>query len=377
MNGPLELLLLQPSPFCNIACDYCYLPHRALRGRMSLATLRQALRLVRDRDLLGPRLEVVWHGGEPLTVPIGHYEEGVSLIRAELPAGVETVIGLQTNGLLLDDRWCGLIAREGLRIGLSLDGPARLHDARRRTRSGAGTHAAVMAAVRRLQEWQIPFRVIAVLTRESLAAPDELLDFFIDHGIRAVGFNVEEIEGVNRSSSLAPAAVERELAAFWERVIDRVRAAPHAIRLREIDRTLAMLRDSELGRHPGNAQNRPLGILSVAHDGALSTFSPELLGLKDDRYGDFLLGHLDALDLDRALAAPAFRRMSEEIAAGRRACAESCAWFAFCRGGAPANKLAERGSFAATETMACRLAEQVVADAVLRALEGGFRPPLA
>jgi uncharacterized protein len=145
--------------------------------------------------------------------------------------------------------------------------------------------------------------------------------------------------------------------------------------VREVERVLAMLRDPEFGHHTGNAQNRPLGILSVAHDGALGTFSPELLGLADPRYADFLLGRVDGFDAAVALAAPAFRRMADEIEAGAHACAASCEWFAFCRGGAPANKLAEHGTFAATETMFCRLAEQVVADAVLRALEDGWRPP--
>ena len=35
-----RLLILQPTPFCNIACDYCYLPDRDSTARMSLATVR-------------------------------------------------------------------------------------------------------------------------------------------------------------------------------------------------------------------------------------------------------------------------------------------------------------------------------------------------
>ena len=27
----ISLLVLQPSPFCNINCDYCYLPNRSLQ----------------------------------------------------------------------------------------------------------------------------------------------------------------------------------------------------------------------------------------------------------------------------------------------------------------------------------------------------------
>ena len=45
-----RLLILQPTPFCNIDCDYCYLPDRDATMRMSMHTLRLAVqRLARRR----------------------------------------------------------------------------------------------------------------------------------------------------------------------------------------------------------------------------------------------------------------------------------------------------------------------------------------
>ena len=44
----ISLLVLQPSPFCNINCDYCYLPNRASKKRMPLEivaiTIEKSLR---------------------------------------------------------------------------------------------------------------------------------------------------------------------------------------------------------------------------------------------------------------------------------------------------------------------------------------------
>ena len=34
-----RLLVLQPTPFCNINCDYCYLPNRTDTRRMDFAVL--------------------------------------------------------------------------------------------------------------------------------------------------------------------------------------------------------------------------------------------------------------------------------------------------------------------------------------------------
>jgi uncharacterized protein len=35
-GSPLTLLMIQPTPFCNITCSYCYLPHRDLKKRFDL-----------------------------------------------------------------------------------------------------------------------------------------------------------------------------------------------------------------------------------------------------------------------------------------------------------------------------------------------------
>ncbi|MGZ3357919.1 MAG: hypothetical protein ACXU84_01195, partial [Xanthobacteraceae bacterium] len=76
----LRLLVLQPTPFCNIDCSYCYLSERQSRARMSLETLDLACRRVFENPPLAPRLDVAWHGGEPLVVPLPWYEEAVALM---------------------------------------------------------------------------------------------------------------------------------------------------------------------------------------------------------------------------------------------------------------------------------------------------------
>ena len=41
LPGPLELLVLQPTPFCNVDCSYCYLPDRQSTQQMSAELLEQ------------------------------------------------------------------------------------------------------------------------------------------------------------------------------------------------------------------------------------------------------------------------------------------------------------------------------------------------
>ena len=64
--GPVELVVIQGSPFCNINCKYCYLPNRLNKDKISKETVFKIVeRLIQD-DLLGRKVSFVWHAGEPL-----------------------------------------------------------------------------------------------------------------------------------------------------------------------------------------------------------------------------------------------------------------------------------------------------------------------
>src|SRR6185295_13276130 len=144
-----------------------------------------------------------------------------------------------------------------------------------------------------------------------------------------VGFNIEEIEGANTASSLA-GGNEAKYRDFIRRFFALVWQAPGVLKVREFESALGHLLSDE---PVTDEQNEPFAIVSVSHDGAISTFSPELLGAHHPRFGDFAFG-----------------------------------------GGAAANKLFETGRFDTTETMHCRLTRQVVLDEVIAGIEANMRP---
>jgi uncharacterized protein len=226
-----------------------------------------------------------------------------------------------------------------------------------------------MRGVATLREHGVPFHAICVLTRDALGHADEMFEFFRDNGIDQVGFNIEELEAAHGTTSLAGAAAEAEFAAFFDRLLRRVRAEPDALRVREIDTVLAALSDPAFGSHAGNCQTDVGGIVSVAVDGEISTFSPELLGTSHPRFGSFGFGNVRTARLGDILHGARLQRVAGEIAAGVAACRSTCRYFDFCRGGAPANKLAETGSFASTETVFCRLTQKLIVESVLGALD--------
>ena len=88
-----------------------------------------------------------------------------------------------------------------------------------------GRTLASCVALTRLRQNGVPFHVICVIGARSLDAVDELMDFFIAEGIRDVGFNIEEIEGVNRRSTLQQDDIDTRFREFFARLLDRARAA--------------------------------------------------------------------------------------------------------------------------------------------------------
>ena len=81
--GPLQLLVIQPTPYCNLDCDYCYLPDRDDRRRLDPALLDPILDTVLSSPFVAGDFTLLWHAGEPLMVPPSFYDEASARIAAE------------------------------------------------------------------------------------------------------------------------------------------------------------------------------------------------------------------------------------------------------------------------------------------------------
>ena len=367
--GTLDLLVIQPTPFCNLDCDYCYLPFRQSKQRISPQILEQIFRRAFESAALEDRFTVVWHAGEPLVLPIGFYRDAIELIARHNPGTVEVSHSFQTNGTLITKEWCDFIREHGLRIGVSVDGPEFIHDRHRKTRSGEGTWKRVVRGIDLLRERRIPFHVISVLTADSLDYPDELFAFYRDHGIDQIAFNVEEIEGTNKTSSLLADQIYERVTAFMSRFYDLVEDSGEPYLVREFQSATSAILSGGSMEVPQGHQATPLGIISVDCYGNFSTFSPEMLGLSSPDYGDFAFGNVMTDSFDSMLSNPKFAAVAHDIVAGVQRCRDTCEYFAYCGGGAPVNKYFENGSFDSTETMFCRLSKQAILNVVLEKLE--------
>lgn len=348
MRGVAEIpsyILMQPTTLCNLDCAYCYLPHRGLDRRMGQPVAQAVAATVNKWTADGERFSVVWHGGEPLAAGRDH----LAALMAPF-TGVEHHV--QTNATLIDDAWCEFFLTHQMEVGVSVDGPATA-SALRVDRAGRPAYDRILRGIETLRRHGLRFAVICVVSDPRPGLAGELYRYFADLGCYWLGVNVEEREGVNdRDNTRTDAAVRgfwAELTAAW--------AANPCLELREVEWSLHYLAAALRGEADTVLPRQRDPVPTVAHDGRVVMFSPELAGFAEDPgYGDFALGNVLTTGLDEIVSGVARQPAGwvAEYLAGVESCRESCPYFGFCGGAHASNRFFETGRFDITETEHCR-----------------------
>lgn len=117
-----------------------------------------------------------------------------SAIRRHLTTDQDLEISIQTNGVLLDERFMRVMHTHQIKIGLSLDGTAEHHNTHRKFASGSGSHPMVLRAVKLLNSPAHRELFGGLLCTINLANDPEkvyeellnwappMLDFLLPHG---------------------------------------------------------------------------------------------------------------------------------------------------------------------------------------------------
>ncbi|WP_431895778.1 cyclophane-forming radical SAM peptide maturase AmcB [Micromonospora haikouensis] len=342
-------LVVQPTSFCNLDCAYCYLPDRRSRRLMTVEVARACAASIEQQGSEHP-VSVVWHGGEPTATPIGHFRNLLTAFEPLRRTG-RVRHEIQTNATLIDQRWCDLFTAYRFEIGVSVDGPGTLNR-NRADRAGRPTADRTMRGVQMLADAGLEYSVICVVTPETIDHADDLIDFFTDlPGCQSVGFNIEEQEGAARQPVTEEGAYR-----FWRRLVQR-RTAGSGLRIRDLDRLADYLTAARAG-HVDHTPHEP--IPTVSWDGQVVLLSPELLGITDSEYGDFIAGNVVEEPIIAMIGRAGGLRYVTEFVTALNDCADRCGFYDFCRGGQAGNRYFEHGTFTVRETNFCRTTRQAL-----------------
>jgi len=189
---PFHLLTKPVGPICNLDCKYCfYLEKEKLypgetEWRMSDAVLTEYIRqYIRSQPTA--EINFAWQGGEPTLLGVDFFRKVVAL-QQQFANGKNIFNAIQTNGTLLDDEWCAFLAANKFLVGLSVDGPAELHDCYRVDKRQQPTFGAVMRGLELLKKHGVEFNTLTVVNRANSQQPLEVYRFLKSIGSQFLQF---------------------------------------------------------------------------------------------------------------------------------------------------------------------------------------------
>jgi uncharacterized protein len=165
---------------CNLRCRYCF--YRPGTGGAGAVMDEHVLRAMTQAFLASGDSPVVfaWQGGEPTLAGLGFYRAALANQKRFARPGQAVANAFQTNGLLIDDAWAEFLASNRFLVGLSIDGPADVHDAARQSAAGAPSHHLAVRAWRLLRERQCEVNVLCVVHDANCTGAREVYRYLTD-----------------------------------------------------------------------------------------------------------------------------------------------------------------------------------------------------
>ncbi len=169
---------------CNLDCAYCYFlsKERLYPGsqfRMKYELLETYTRQYIESQRV-PEVTFAWQGGEPTLMGLDFFETAVELQQKYRKPGTRIHNALQTNGTTLDDDWCAFFREHDFLIGISIDGPRKLHDYYRVDKGGQPTFDGVMAGLSLLKKHDVEFNILTTVHAANGDYPLDVYRFLRD-----------------------------------------------------------------------------------------------------------------------------------------------------------------------------------------------------
>jgi uncharacterized protein len=188
MGRPIAAHHIMAKPFgpvCNLDCTYCYyLSKKNLLQPENKWCMSDELAELFIRQNIEshnfPEVVFSWQGGEPSMLGLDFFKKVVEIEKKYALQHMKIENDLQTNGTLLDEEWMEFLKENNWLVGLSIDGPAHLHDMHRVRKDESGTHARVMRTLKLLHIYGVPFNTLTVVNNDNARHPLAVYRFLRD-----------------------------------------------------------------------------------------------------------------------------------------------------------------------------------------------------
>ena len=327
MKLRLNPLIYPVSTSCNLACDYCFHRNKVqddFSKRLDYSIFEKFF--IEWLELLPEKgdFDIIWHGGEPTLRGIEFYEMVAYLVSSHSTNERKLTNCIQTNGVTITEEWADFIRDNHFNVGLSIDGPKKLHDSYRKTRAGKGSFEDISKAMNIFRNKNISFGVVIVINGGNVLYPKEIFEFMKEQGIKKV--QLSPCMEIGKGNDESPYSVAlNQFASFICKLFDLwVAEGNPKISIGYIDDIV----DSILGEEYYNC------ILSDrCHDFIVLDWNGDILPCetlfnKKVCFGNIIESSLKSIVINNQ---GYYKKISEV----RMDKCKSCEWFSLCQGGCP------------------------------------------
>lgn len=309
---PYISVVVKPTLSCNESCSHCYhTPEERIPGVMPPETVDRLNEMVASEYQAA---WFIWHGGEPLTVPMSFYKQAIESQERHFGKNSFRVGNtIQTNGTLLNRRLMAYCREKMINVGVSCEGPY----------NGVLRELDPEKAISMLSSKDNKYSVSATISRETALKQKEIYEFYRGRGTN-VSFSPVIPAGCARCNGTVPDPdefIRGSIEVFDEWMYDseaKVPLIPHYLYI------LNYLGDPT----PSDCAHTSCLTkwICVNPDGTIypcaKACPPE-----------FAMGNVnDISSLDEAFRSEGFRRILEGSVARREKCM-SCPVYRYCNGG--------------------------------------------
>lgn len=334
-------VILKPTGRCNATCLYCSAgaPGAGEKGKNGFMS-DETLDILFDRldEWMGgwkakKQVKIIWHGGEPLLMPVKFYQRAMDRERElEDKHGVGIENNIQSNLLALDDEKLAMLEQlllfkgETRSVGTSFDPVAGI-----RIYKGNDYEKKWLEAIKRLQDKNIPFGIVYVVHRRTIEEYDGVTETFLERFPRVgVRFNPLYKEGRAMNTACEPLYITP---LEWGDFLARLYGTWEA---HDKKPSWQPLKELDIFHHNGGSRLScdMVGRCGTTHLGIDTDGAVYCCGRGIDRkYKSF--GNIHTVSMVEILRHPARRAMQNRAVYLENTRCGGCRWWRYCHGGCP------------------------------------------
>jgi uncharacterized protein len=168
-------------PLCNLNCTYCfYLEKSSFYPNVNRWEMPENVLETFIREYIATQktesVEFAWQGGEPTLLGVEYFEKILKFQR-KYAGGKQIFNSIQTNGVLIDNRWAEFFRKNNFLVGISVDGTEKHHNAYRVFKNGSPSFYKVMKGIESLRKFKVDYNVLATVHKANVDFPLDVYKF--------------------------------------------------------------------------------------------------------------------------------------------------------------------------------------------------------